>query len=116
MIIDDFLITPEFYIPDNKIEFSVGFSFNIGPKDTDASEIFNVRTSNKCLQKNIVYSDGDILFRKGCIELEYYDYNKIVNAIKKYIDNIDYDTWNEVETELTKVFLGEFENYQQALE
>lgn len=113
IITDDFFISPELYVPENKMEFSIGFSFDIGPIGEDSAEIFIVRVSNKCIQKNIIYSDKDIHFKKGCIEIGCYDYEQIMNAIKKYVNNINYNSWDEIEAELTKIFLGEFENYQE---
>ena len=113
IITDDFFISPELYVPENKNEFAVGFSFDIGPTGTDAAEIFHVNISNKCYKKQVVFVDENILFRKGCIELEFYDYTKIMKAINKYIHNIDCNTWSEVETELIKVFFGEYENYNK---
>jgi hypothetical protein len=113
IIIDDFFISPELYVPDNKNVFDVGLSFDIGPKGADATEIFHVNISNKCYKKQVVFIDENIIFRKGCIELEYYDYSKIMKAINKYIHNINCNTWDEIETELIKVFFGEYENYNR---
>lgn len=112
IIIDNLFILPELYTPNNINEFNIKFSFSIGPKNENSEEIFTVKISNSCFQENIVYSDNDIFFKKGCIEINRYDYKRIMNAVEKYINNINLHHWNEIVNELRKVFLWEFENYK----
>lgn len=111
MIIDDFFISPEEYVPNDRFTFNIGFTFDIGITGQDGSNIFNVNISNKCHQKEEIYFYKDISFRYGCIQMEYYDYEKIIKAIKKYIDNINVNNWDDIVNELRKVFKWEFENY-----
>ncbi len=110
MIIDDFFISPEKYEPIDRFTFHIGFTFEIGISGQDGSNVFNVNIS-KCHQKEEVYFYKDISFRYGCIQMKYYDYEKIMNAIKKYIDNINVNDWDDIVNELRKVFKWEFENY-----
>ena len=113
MIIDDLFTLPHKYMPQNRNDFDIGFSLEIGPENKDGSNIFDIRISNDCAQSETILVIDNIVFKKGCIQMNHYDYYQALEAIRKYIDTIDFSSWEEIALELSKVFDWEFENYIQ---
>ena len=111
MISDDFFTLPNEYVPQDRNNFSIGFSFDIGPENENTSNVFDIHISNECNQSNIIYSVDDVIFSKGCIQMNYYDYSKALEVINKYIKTINFHSWDEIAQELSKVFNWEFEDY-----
>ena len=112
MVVNDFTILPEKYMPSDKNNFYVTLSLNIGPDNDDSSEIFDVFIKNNYNDDEIYFTYNDIVFSKGTIYLEEYDYQKVINAIKAYINTCIGNSWIEIAEKLEKVFDWEFENYQ----
>lgn len=92
--------------------FFIYIEMLIGPKNEEASDIFGI---NICTPKWLLYNmkEEDIFFARHYLIVKEYDYARIYNYIKKYVDGLTGDTWDEIGLKLSRIGYWEFEDYKE---
>jgi len=115
LLIDDFSINFKDYIPENIKNFNLNISLEIGAKDEEWSNIFEVEILNELdeTRGEVIFTYDDILFFKSKIVIQSYSYSKIIQAINQYISICSGEGWDNIAVKLSQVFNWEYENYTQ---
>lgn len=99
------------YIPDNKESFSFLLELAIGMKGKDGSDLFSIEVCTpKWMLEN--HQSYDIIFGRHKLIVFEYDIVNIIDAIRRYLNTITYNSWEDVTNQISKIALWEFEEYR----
>src|SRR5258706_15775892 len=97
-----------------EIEDNFGFwaRMIIGEKTKDGEESFDIMICTpKWLMAN--HNTSEILFGLHYLIVFEYNYQKIYDKLKRFIENIEGKTWNEIGLKIGMIGKWEFEDYQK---
>ena len=102
----------EKYYPELEDNFCFYLEISVGPKNEKGSEQFGITVCTpKWLLDNKI-EDG-VIFGKNYLIVFYYDYKKLYNKIKSYIDKQNGNSWEELALKIGRISYWEFEDYQE---
>lgn len=100
------------FIPDEPESFSFLLQAFIGPKGEEGEESFDIEVCTpKWLSKN--YRQEDIVIGRHLLIVFNYNYDRIFQKIKSYVESCSGDTWNEVAQKVGRIGKWEFEDYTE---
>ena len=113
LLVDDFTLLFKDYTPENSNNFHITLSLEIGLLNEESSDIFDVDIINilNNTKNDILFKNKDIMFYKGFIVIEDYNYEQIIESINLYISKCTGESWDEIAKQLSKVFTWEYEDY-----
>lgn len=102
----------EKYYPELEDNFCFYLEISVGPKNENGSEQFGITVCTpKWLLDNKI-EDG-LIFGKSYLIVFEYDYQKLYNKIKSYIDEQNGNSWEELALKIGRISYWEFEDYQE---
>ncbi|QYN48695.1 hypothetical protein GYM73_03455 [Apibacter sp. ESL0432] len=110
--LDDFGEYLSDYFPLDKFNFNVPIRMIVGESMNKGEESFDLTICTpKWLLQNM--KEEDIFFARHYLIVKEYDYARIYNYIKKYVDGLTGDTWDEIGLKLSRIGYWEFEDYKE---
>jgi len=98
------------YIPDDPDSFSFLLQTFVGPKGEEGEEAFDIEVCTPAwLSEN--YREEDIVIGRHLLIVFNYDYERIFQRIKLYVESCSGDTWDEVAQKVGRIGKWEFEDY-----
>lgn len=101
----------EKYYPEVEDDFCFLLQALVGPKDEQGDETFDlIVCTPKWLLEN--KKKDEVIFGKNYLIVFEYNYQKIYNKIKSYIDELNGESWEELSLKVARIGYWEFEDYQ----
>lgn len=101
----------EEFIPDISDEFGFLLRIMVGSDEFDGYESFDVTV---CTPKWLVekYKPSDIIFGIHYIIMFSYNYNRLKEVLKKNIEDLEGNSWDELAQKIAKIGMWEFQDYK----
>ncbi len=100
------------YKPDDREDFYFLLQLMIGEKGKEGEESFDIIVcSPKGLMKN--YERNDIIFGANHLIAFEYNYGKILQKLKDYIDGLDENNWDALAEKISRIAQWEFQDYKE---
>lgn len=101
----------ENFHPDEEDVFGILLQLMVSPENSDGEESFDVLLCTpqwlmQCAQKS------DVIFGRHYLIVFEYNYQRIYNQLKDYVESIEGDTWEEIALRIGRIGKWEFEDYQ----
>src|SRR4051812_36336596 len=93
-------------LPDDIFDCGVLVEAEIGPDET-SGDIFSFSVVTPAFLKR----DHSSRWGRGYLIVPAFDWEKIESAIRKLLNHVSRETWNEVAVDLSKELRSEFDNY-----
>lgn len=98
------------YVPKTD-DFSFLLRVIVGPENSEGEESFDITVCTlQWLQKQLNHID--VMMGRHHLIVKDYDYEKILDAIYRYVESCEGDNWNEVALKLSCLGYWEFEDYR----
>lgn len=102
----------ESYQPENEGKFAFLLQAMIGPEGRDGEESFDIEVCTpKWLEEN--YNIDDVVIGRHHLIIREYSYQRIVCAIKDFLQGCSGESWNEVAGKVSQLGMWEFEDYAE---
>ena len=100
------------FIPDAPESFCFLLQAYAGPKGTEGEESFDIQV---CTPKWLIqnYEQEDIIIGRHLLIVFNYNYDRIFQRVKRYIESCNGDTWSEVAEKIGRIGKWEFEDYAE---
>jgi hypothetical protein len=100
------------YIPIDKTNFGFLLQVMVGPEGSEGEESFDIVVCTpKWLSQN--YTGEDIIIGRHRLIMFEYNYDRLINRIRTYIDSCEADSWSKVAEKIGRLGKWEFEDYQE---
>ena len=100
------------YYPDDPENFSFLLQAIVSPFGEEGEESFDIEVCTpKWLSEN--YQKNDIVIGRHLLIVFDYNYDRIFNKIKSYIENCSGDTWRKIAEQVGRLGKWEFEDYSE---
>ena len=98
------------YRPENSEKFAFLLQVMVGPKGKGVEESFDVEV---CTPKwlEATYGLPDVVIGRHHLIVKEYDYERIIRAIKDFLQLCSGENWNEVAGKVARLGKWEFEDY-----
>ncbi len=98
------------YTPDDADNFSFLLQVFVGPLGEEGEESFDIEVCTpKWLSDN--YQLDDILIGRHLLIVFNYNYDRIINKIKSYVESCSGDRWDQLAEKIGRLGRWEFEDY-----
>lgn len=98
------------YFPEDEENFGFWARIVVGEIKLGGEESFDIMICTPLwLTKN--FAKEDVIFGKNYLIVFEYNYNRIFNKIKNYVENISGDSWEEIGNKINRIGKWEFEDY-----
>lgn len=102
----------ETFNPEIENVFCFYLEISVGIKDEQGAEQFGITVCTpQWLLEN--KKEDDIIFGKNYLIVFKYDYQKIYNKIRKYIEGLEDSDWENLAQKVSRIGYWEFEDYQE---
>lgn len=100
----------ETFSPKIENNFCFYLEISVGPKSEQGAEQFGITVCTpQWLLEN--KQEDEILFGRNYLIVFKYDYQRIYNRIKKYIEGLNGSDWAELAQKVSRIGYWEFEDY-----
>ncbi len=98
------------YWPEDDSNFCFYLELSIGPVSENGEEIFGITicTPNWLIDNHQI---EDTLFLRHHLLVFEYNYERIMNAVKKRIQTLTANNWDELSEKISKIAYWEFDDY-----
>ena len=102
----------EKYQPENPGEFAFLLQAMVGPEGEEGEESFDIEVCTpKWLEEH--YGVDDVVVGRHHLIVRKYDYERIVDAIKRFLRGCSGENWEEVGGKVARLGKWEFEDYTE---
>lgn len=100
------------YYPDDPASFCFLLQAIVAPLGEEGEESFDIEVCTpKWLSEN--YQENDIVIGQHLLIVFDYNYDRIFNKIKSYIENCNGDTWDKITQQIGRLGKWEFDDYSE---
>lgn len=100
------------FSPDDPERFSFLLQAIVGPLHKEGEESFDIEVCTpEWLSEN--HEKNDIVFGRHLLIVFDYNYERIVNKIKSYVEKCEGDTWDKIAEQIGRIGKWEFEDYSE---
>lgn len=98
--------------PLEKDHFCFYLEFSVGIKNELGTDVFGITI---CTPKWLIDNkhESDIIFGRHYLIVFEYNYSRMYNFIKIYIENLEEDNWDKLAEKIGRIAYWEFEDYQE---
>jgi len=100
----------ERFNPLEKDHFCFYLEFSAGPKNGIGHEQFGITV---CTPRWLIdnKNENEVIFGKDHLIVFEYNYKKICDTIKNYVENLEETIWEDLAQKISKIAYWEFDNY-----
>ena len=100
----------ETFRPAKDDDFGLLLQLVVAPKNGEGEESFDTMLCTpKWLIRN--HQKSDIVFGRHHLIVFEYNYPEIQNELKRFVESVEADNWDEITTEIGRIGRWEFEDY-----
>lgn len=98
------------FIPKNSDNFGVLLQLIVGPLNDDGEESFDVML---CTPQWLIanHSPSDVIIGRHYLIVFEYNYQRIYNRLKRIVESVEAETWDDIAILIGRVGKWEFEDY-----
>jgi hypothetical protein len=93
-------------------EFAILLEMQVGERGRDGGDIFHLTAVSLAWTSKRVRSSG-LLFTRGYLIVERFDFERVWDTLHRYCQRCSGDTWDDVERQIARVAVSEFEDYRE---